>query len=229
MATLAELEEKLFTHFNNQELLKTALTHRSFLNEHRDVKFSNERLEFLGDAVLQFLSSQFLYERFPNSPEGELTNFRAALVCAPSLAEISRKIDVGSFLFLSKGEEDSGGRGREYILANTFEALLGALFLDRGLAVCKELVEKTLFPQIEVIVENKSYKDDKSLFQELVQEKYNQTPEYKELEAWGPDHDKTFLMGVFLGEREFGRGRGASKQKAEQEAARDALTRLIES
>lgn len=220
------LEKELNLNFANKELLKNALTHRSYLNEHKDVKFSNERLEFLGDAVLQFLSSKFLYEKFPNSPEGDLTNYRASLVCAPSLAEVSRKLNLGSYLFLSRGEEDSGGRGREYILANTFEAFLGALFLDQGLAACTSLVEEHLFPKIEEILSNQTYKDYKSRFQEYAQGKFNQTPEYKEVSSRGPDHNKTFQMGVYIGDEELGRGEGSSKQKAEQEAARDALVKL---
>ncbi|MCL5004091.1 MAG: ribonuclease III [Patescibacteria group bacterium] len=226
MEKIEKLEEEIGLNFNDKELLKTALTHRSYLNEHREVKCSNERMEFLGDAVLQFLSSRFLYEKFPDSPEGDLTNFRAALVCAPSLAKVSIELELGSYLFLSKGEEDSGGRLREYILANTFEALLGAVFLDRGIEACGRIVERYLFPGIDEILKNHTYKDYKSLFQELSQEKYNQTPEYKELSAWGPDHNKTFKMGVYLSAKLFGEGEGSSKQKAEQSAARDALAKL---
>lgn len=226
MDNLETLEQELSIKFNNKDLLKTALTHRSFLNEHKEVKFSNERLEFLGDAVLQFLSSRFLYEKFPGSPEGDLTNFRASLVCAPSLAEASRKLNFGEFLFLSRGEEDSGGRKREYILANTFEAFLGALFLDQGLEPCRKLVEESLFPKIEQVLSDQTYKDFKSRFQEYAQEKHNQTPEYKEVNSWGPDHNKTFQMGVYIGEKELGKGDGSSKQKAEQEAAHDALVKL---
>lgn len=226
MESFEQLEKELNLIFRNKELLKTALTHRSYLNEHKEVKFSNERLEFLGDAVLQFLSSQFLYEKFVSSPEGDLTNYRASLVCAPSLADVSQKLNLGSYLFLSRGEEDSGGRNREYILANTFEALLGALFLDQGLPACSALVEKHLFPKIDEIIESQTYKDYKSRFQEYAQEKYNQTPEYKEVSSWGPDHNKTFQMGVFIGREELGRGEGSSKQKAEQEAAQDALVKL---
>jgi len=226
MDKLEILEKELNVLFINKDLLKTALTHRSFLNEHKEVKFSNERLEFLGDAVLQFLSSKFLYGKFPNSPEGDLTNYRASLVCAPSLAEVSRVLNLGEYLFLSRGEEDSGGRKREYILANTFEAFLGALFLDQGLDPCNKLVDTYLFPKIEQILNDQTYKDYKSRFQEYAQEKYNQTPEYKEKSSWGPDHNKTFQMGVFIGEEELGKGEGSSKQKAEQEAARDALVKL---
>lgn len=226
MNDLLSLERGLGTKFKKIALLEMALTHRSYLNEHKEVKISNERLEFLGDAVLQFLSSHFLYGKFANLPEGELTNLRAALVCTPSLAEISRKLSVGGYLNLSRGEEDSGGRSREYILANAFEAILGAIFLDQGLEKAERFLETNLFPQIDQIYQSQSYKDDKSRFQELSQAKYNQTPEYKEIHAWGPDHDKRFLMGVYLSDKLFGQGQGLSKQKAEQEAARDALEKL---
>ena len=176
--------------------------------------------------MLQFLSSKFLYDRFPSSPEGDLTNFRASLVCAPSLAEASRMLNLGEYLFLSRGEEESGGRKREYILANTFEAFLGALFLDQGMEPCRKMVEGHLFPKIEEILSNQTYKDYKSRFQEYAQEQYNQTPEYKEVDSWGPDHNKTFVMGVYIGNKELGKGEGSSKQKAEQAAAKDALEKL---
>lgn len=220
------LENNLGLKFNRRELLETALTHRSYLNEHKQIKISNERLEFLGDAVLQFLSSRFLYEKFPGSPEGELTNYRASLVCAPSLAQASRQLNLGEYLFLSKGEEESGGRKREYILANTFEAVLGALFLDQGMDECRKLLEKELLPKIDEILQNRTYKDFKSLFQEYAQEKFNQTPEYREINSFGPDHNRTFVMGAFINNKEMGKGEGGSKQKAEQEAARDALVNL---
>lgn len=226
MLNIEHLERELNLNFNNKGLLENALTHRSYLNEHKEVKFSNERLEFLGDAVLQFLSSRYLYEKFPNSPEGDLTNYRASLVCAPSLAEVSLKLGLGEHLFLSRGEEESGGRKREYILANTFEALLGALFLDQGMEPCRKLVEENLLPKIDEVLENQTYKDYKSRFQEYSQEKYNQTPEYKEVDSWGPDHNKIFVMGVYIDEKELGKGEGSSKQKAEQEAAHNALVNL---
>lgn len=226
MLNIEHLERELNLNFNNKSLLENALTHRSYLNEHKEVKFSNERLEFLGDAVLQFLSSRYLYEKFPNSPEGDLTNYRASLVCAPSLAEVSLKLGLGEHLFLSRGEEESGGRKREYILANTFEALLGALFLDQGMEECRKLVEENLLPKIDEVLENQTYKDYKSRFQEYSQEKYNQTPEYKEVASWGPDHNKIFVMGVYIGEKGLGKGEGSSKQKAEQEAAHNALVNL---
>jgi len=223
---LKELETQLGINFKNQDLLRSSLTHRSYLNEHKDVKFSNERLEFLGDAVLQFLSSRFLYVKYPNREEGDLTNFRASLVCRPTLAKASGELNLGRYLFLSRGEEDSGGRQREYILANTFEALLGAVFLDQGMEPCDNLLIKFLFPKMDEIYQNQTYKDYKSRFQEYSQEKFGSTPEYKESSSWGPDHDRRFQMEAVIGEKIFGRGEGSSKQRAEQEAARDALEQI---
>lgn len=211
----------------NQELFVNAFTHRSYLNEHLDYKGpSNERLEFLGDAVLQLLSSEHLFNKYPLSPEGILTNYRSAIVCTPSIAEEAKKLGYGEFLFLSNGEDATGGRDREYILANTFEAVLGAIYLDLGIESCRKFVEKTLFYKVTRIVENEDYKDAKSKFQETAQEKRAITPVYKVLESWGPDHEKSFKVGVFLGEDLYGVGEGKSKQKAEQSAAIEGLKKL---
>jgi ribonuclease III len=224
---IQKLEKALGTPIQNKELFKTAFTHRSYLNEHPEYSNpSNERLEFLGDAVLQLLSSEFLYNQYPDSPEGELTNYRAAIVCTSSLAEESKRLNYGNFLYLSNGEESSGGREREYILANTFEAVLGALYIERGLDFCREFVTKELFYKTEEIVRQESYKDAKSRFQEVAQEKFGLTPHYEVIDAWGADHEKTFEVGVYLQDDIYGEGRGRSKQKAEQEAALDALKKL---
>lgn len=213
----------------NLDHFKIALTHRSYLNEHRDYKFpSNERLEFLGDAVLQFLTSEHLYKNHPKSPEGLLTNYRAAIVCTKSLAERSKELGYGELLLLSKGEEETGGRDREYILANTFEAVLGALYLDQNINTCRKFLEKTLFPHLKPIIENEEYKDHKSTFQEIAQERFGITPIYQVLSESGPDHAKRFITGVFAGSKKYGEGEGSSKQKAEQAAARDALEKLGE-
>lgn len=212
--------------YHDRNLLETALTHRSFLNEHSQVKESNERLEFLGDAVLQFLTSEYLYHKYPQSPEGYLTNLRAALVCTPSLAKTLRSIELNQFIRLSKGEEDSGGREKDYILANTFEAILGSLYLDSGLGSCRELIEKYLFTNLEDIVQSGTFKDYKSRLQELTQEKFSETPSYKEIESSGPDHDKNFVMGVILLNRVFAQGAGSSKQRAEQSAAKAAIEKI---
>ncbi len=212
---------------SNENLIKTAFTHRSYLNEHHDYPNpSNERLEFLGDAVLQLLSSEYLYNNYPEAPEGELTNYRSSVVCTPSLAEEAKRMGYGDLLLLSNGEEATGGRDREYILANTFEAVLGALYLERGLDRCRTFLEKELFPKIKELVESNVYKDAKSKFQELAQEKFGVTPVYQVVDSWGPDHEKTFKMSVFVGKESWGVGEGKSKQRAEQSAAENALKRL---
>lgn len=217
----------LGTQVNDEELFVTAFTHRSYLNEHHAAGLvSNERLEFLGDAVLQLLSSEFLYKKFPESPEGELTNYRSAVVCTPSLAQESRRLGYGKLLFLSKGEEATGGREREYILANTFEAVLGALYTQEGLEYCRIFVEKELLYKVDDIVREEKYKDAKSKFQELAQEKIGFTPEYTLVDSWGLDHDKTFKVQVKVGNQVFGEGVGKSKQRAEMEAAANGLEKL---
>jgi len=224
MMSSDELEHNLKIKFNDPELLKNAFVHRSYLNEHPAFELkSNERLEFLGDAVLELLTSEKLYHSYPERPEGDLTNFRAAVVCTTSLAEESRRLDLGNYLYLSKGEEESGGRDREYILANTFEALLGAIYLDQGLEACRQFLEENLFYKISDIVSSKKYRDAKSTFQEITQEEVGITPTYKVLGEWGPDHAKRFKMGVYLNERLVGTGEGSSKQEGEQAAAKNAL------
>ncbi len=219
-----KIEKIISLEFKDQTLITTAFTHRSYLNEHQENKNpSNERLEFLGDAVLQFLSSEFLYNSYPTFPEGNLTNIRAALVCTPSLAEESKKLGFGEFLLLSNGEEASGGRNREYILANTFEAVLGAVYLEHDVEKCRSYLEKNLFYKVSSIVDNNKYKDYKSNLQELSQAKFSQTPIYKVMEEQGPDHDKVFKVGIFILEKLYGTGKGSSKQRAEQAAAKNAL------
>jgi ribonuclease III len=222
-----KLEKILNIKIENRELFITAFTHRSYLNEHSAYKNpSNERLEFLGDAVLQLLSSEYLFNTYPNSPEGDLTNYRSAVVCTPSIGEEARRLGYGELLLLSNGEESTGGRDREYILANTFEAVLGALFFEKGIDFCREFVNKNLLYKIDDLINKQEYKDAKSLFQELAQEKTSITPVYNVLESWGPDHEKTFKVGVFLGDKLWGTGEGRSKQKAEQQAAVTALKAL---
>ena len=224
---LTQLETVLGTKITDIGLFETAFTHRSYLNEHTEYKNpSNERLEFLGDAVLQLLSSEFLYMKYPQSPEGDLTNFRASIVCTPSLAEEAKKLGYGSFLYLSKGEEATGGRNREYILANTFEAVLGALFLEKGLDFCRNFVQEKLLYKVDSIVKAEAFKDAKSKYQEAAQEKFGVTPRYDVIESWGMDHDKTFKVGVYLNDNLKGVGEGKSKQRAEQNAAVDALDKL---
>jgi len=204
-----------------------AFIHRSYLNEHSDPSLeSNERLEFLGDAVLQFLSSEYLYNKYPQRPEGELTAIRSALVCTTSLAEESKKIGYGNQLKLSVGEEETGGREKDYILANTFEAVLGALYLEEGIKACRVFLEEGLLTKTEKIIKEKKYIDFKSHFQEVAQAKLGITPNYKVLKEWGPDHEKTFAVAVFIGNKEWGRGEGGSKHRAEIAAAKDGLSHL---
>ncbi|MBU1016637.1 MAG: ribonuclease III [Patescibacteria group bacterium] len=217
-----KLEKKLNVSFVNKNLLIKALTHRSYLNEHKDLEESNERLEFLGDSILQFLTSEYLYNNY-SAQEGLLTSYRSAVVRTESLADESTKLGIGDFLLLSKGEEATGGRERPYILANTFEALLGAMYLDRGLDISRKFLEKTIFQKIAEVVQTKRYKDSKSSFQELAQEKKGITPLYKVIKEWGPDHDKKFKVAVFVGDSIEGAGEGNSKQRAEETAAQNAL------
>lgn len=221
---LEKLEKELNLKFKNKDLLKNAFIHRSYLNEHSDEPLPhNERLEFLGDSVLAFVVSEHLYEHFPNHPEGDLTNFRASLVNAKSLAKIARALKLGEYLLLSRGEEASGGRNRQYLLANTFESLLGALYLDQGTQKARQFVHETVLPSLDEIIEGKLYKDFKSQLQELSQEKVGTTPNYRLMSEQGPDHAKTFTMGVYLESRLVASGTGQSKQEAEQEAAKQAL------
>jgi ribonuclease-3 len=221
---LQNLERRIKVQFHDQSLLKTALIHRSYLNEVRDQKLeNNERLEFLGDAVLELLVTGFLFENYPDRSEGDLTSFRAATVKTESLAQTAELIGLGEYLYMSKGEERTGGRNRPYILANTFEALLGALYLDQGIEAAKTFLEQNLFGKIEAIVKNRLDIDSKSKLQELAQERFGFTPVYQMVNAEGPDHLKTFEMAVKIGEHSFATGSGKSKQEAEQAAAANAL------
>jgi ribonuclease III len=210
--------------FANTDLLVEALTHRSYLNEHREYTGgNNERLEFLGDAVLELAVTDFLFKKFPAKPEGELTSFRAALVNTVSLAESARALGINDFLLLSKGESKDTGRARDVILADAFEALIGALHLDQGYAAAERFIAKHIYIKIDQVIKNRSYQDAKSRFQESAQEKRGITPVYETLSEVGPDHNKRFTVGVFVGEKEIARGEGQSKQEAEQAAAQAAL------
>lgn len=210
--------------FTDKELLKQAFTHRSYINEHRGVGVHNERLEFLGDAVLQLIITDHIYSTYPDVPEGTLTAYRAALVNSVTLSQVAEEIGVNDFLLLSKGEaKDINSRARGYILADTYEAIVGAIHLDQGYAVAKQFVEQTIFPKLESVIAEESWKDAKSRFQELAQEHTSTTPVYKTTEERGPDHDKWFKVAVFVGDEQIAEGGGASKQDAEQEAAQKAL------
>jgi len=210
--------------FKNKELLRRAFTHRSYLNENRGSESShNERLEFLGDAVLELMVTEYLFEKYPDSNEGDLTAYRASLVNAITLSEVAQKIGVNDFLLLSKGEAKDTGKARQYILANTIEAIIGAIYLDQGYDSAKYFISKNLFHLIDKIVADQSWIDAKSKFQEKAQEKDGQTPLYKSLKEEGPDHDKRFTIGVYLGKELIAEGSGMSKQEAEQVAAKKAL------
>jgi ribonuclease-3 len=211
--------------FKNRDLLIEAFCHRSYLNEHPDFHLPhNERLEFLGDAVLELIVTEYLYKKYPEKNEGELTNWRAALVNAKILGELAKDLGFNDFLLLSKGEEKETGKARLYILANTFEALIGAIYLDQGYEVAKNFVEKNLIERkLPEIIEKGLFKDPKTRFQEEAQERVKITPTYKVLEEWGPDHAKHFVVGVFLGNELIAKGEGTSKQEAEEEAAKNAL------
>lgn len=215
--------DKIIKKFKNKSLLKEAFTHRSYLNETREKLNSNERLEFLGDAVLELLVSEHLFHRFPNFPEGRLTNLRSAIVRAESLARVARKLNLGEKLLMSKGEEEGGGRKNLSLLANCFEALLGALYLDQGINRVKEFLQATLFIYVPEIIKKRIYQDFKSYLQEKVQEKTKISPIYKVLKEVGPDHQKIFTVGVYVKDKKMGQGRGKSKQEAEQEAAKEGL------
>ena len=224
MKDFSPLEKKLGLKFKNKDLLVQAFCHRSYLNEKPDFYLTNnERLEFLGDAVLELVVTEDIYQNYPEKPEGELTNWRAALVNSKFLGKLARDLDFNDFLLLSKGEAKELGKARLYILANTFEALIGAVYLDRGYKICQEFIKKHLMPKLPDILEKGAFRDAKSRFQEEAQERTGITPLYKVLEEWGPDHAKHFIIGVFLNEELVAKGDGSSKQEAEEEAAKNAL------
>lgn len=224
MKDFSQFEQKINVTFSNKDLLAEALTHRSYLNENSSWRLPhNERLEFLGDAVLELVTTEFLFKKYPSKPEGELTNFRAALVNANMLSRVATEMRIGDFILLSHGEARDTGRARSFILANAFEALIGALYLDADYAVAKKTIEQFLLPKIDEVLEKGLFRDSKSLFQEKAQEKNGITPAYRVLKEWGPDHDRHFLLGVYLGSELIAEGEGPSKQIAEQKAAEAAL------
>lgn len=227
---LNEVESRIKVIFKDKNLLQKALTHRSYLNENKDYNLPhNERLEFLGDAVLELLVTEFLFNKYPEEAEGILTSVRSAAVKTETLAEQSRNLGYGEYLLMSHGEEITGGRDRDYILANTFEAMLGAMYLDQGIDICRDFLEREHFPMVKDIMEGKSYVDNKSKLQELAQEQYKLTPYYELMGEDGPDHDKEFTMGVKIGDKLYGTGKGKNKQTAEQEAADAAYNKIMKS
>jgi ribonuclease-3 len=219
-----ELEKNIGITFNNKDLLTESLTHRSYINEYPRWHLPhNERLEYLGDAVLELFVSEELFKKFPTQPEGQLTVFRAALVNYQILAKVAEKIGLQNFILMSRGEKKDTGKAREVILANAMEALIGAIYLDQGFEKIRPFVDKFVMSNLDAVLKNKSYKDAKSELQEVVQEKYKLTPTYDVLTEVGPAHKRIFKMGVYFGEKLIADGSGASKQEAELEAAKNAL------
>lgn len=221
---LTPVEEKIGVVFNNRDLLTQALVHRSFLNENRDFPLGhNERLEFLGDAVLELVVTEYLYKNYEN-PEGELTNWRASLVNSNMLAALTSELDIEEFLFLSRGEQkDSNSKARLKILANVFESLVGAIYIEHGYDTSKDFISRRLLVKLKHILENKLYLDPKTYFQEAAQEQMSITPIYKVLNEDGPDHDKRFTVAVYLNTDKVAEGEGSSKQEAQVNAARKAI------
>lgn len=222
---LHKLQTILGTQFSDLDLLRSAVTHRSYLNEHKEATWDhNERLEFLGDAVLELVVTDFLFNKYPDKPEGELTAVRAALVNTVSLSAASEQLGINEFLMMSKGEAKDMGRARQYILANTFEACIGAIYMDQGYAAAQVFIATHLFPKTDEIVHKRLWQDPKSRFQELAQEHHSVTPTYDTVAQEGPDHDRVFTVGVFLKKEQVAAGTGRSKQEAEQAAALAAIT-----
>jgi len=224
---LEQFENAIGLTFRDKSLLQRALTHRSYLNENPDLPYlDNERLEFLGDAILDFVAAEFLYQRYPEMSEGDLTSLRAALVRGDSLARFAIDLGMPPFLMMSRGEDAAGGRSRAALLAGAFEALIGALYLDQGFNAARALILGSLEPAAEIVHQERLDRDAKSMLQELSQGRLQVTPLYRLVETRGPDHAKEFTIAVIIKEQEYGRGTGRSKQIAEQEAARNALETL---
>ena len=224
MINFSNFEKKTKIIFKNKKLLEQAFIHRSYINENPSTSLShNERLEFLGDAVLELVVTDFLYKKYPNYTEGELTALRSALVNAVIISEVATSIGMNDYLLLSKGEAKDNGKARQYILANTYEAYIGALYLDQDIDVVDKFVHRFLLPKTQEIVSKKLWRDAKSLVQEKAQEFVNITPAYKVLNESGPDHDKHFTVGIYFGSSLIAEGKGKSKQEAEQKAAETAL------
>lgn len=224
MIDCKKFQRKIGCTFNDITLLERAFTHRSYINEHRGEGLKhNERLEFLGDAVLELVVTEFLFEKYPDRHEGELTAFRAALVNTSTLSTVGTGLGMNEYLRLSKGEAKDTGRARHYILANTMEAVIGALYLDQGYVVAQNFIAENIFPLTDDVVKKRLWQDAKSRFQEVAQEKVSITPAYQTVKEEGPDHDKHFTVAVFLDDTKVAEGIGKSKQEAEQEAATNAL------
>jgi ribonuclease-3 len=226
MADLAALQQTLGIGFNDPSLLEQALVHSSYLNENPAITASNERLEFLGDAVLGLVIAEELYQCLPQSPEGEMTALRSSLVRGDALARLARAISLGSHLYLGKGEEASGGQSKPANLAGALEAVIAAVFLDQGLATARAFILRLMAKELDQAIRQGIKPDYKSRLQELIQARYQQTPAYQVIQAVGPDHDRSFTIEVKMGDTVLGRGAGKNKKSAEEEAARAALDRL---
>ncbi len=212
--------------FKDKKLLDQVFTHRSYLNENSETLESNERLEFLGDSILSFVVSSYIFEKNPSLEEGQLTNIRSVLTNTETLYSISKKLGLGQFLKLSRGEERSGGRESKTLLANTLEAFIGGLFLDQGLEAVRDFIQKVIISEASEIIEAQGLKDPKSQLQEKLQEVHKQSPVYKIIKEEGPDHNKFYTIGVYIGEKLLAEGTGSSKQEGEKSAARAALETL---
>jgi ribonuclease-3 len=224
---IKDFEKSLKLDFNDKLLIQRALTHKSYPNENRRLNLKdNERLEFLGDSVLSLSVSTYIFNKFSDFPEGELAKMRAVIVSAPILAEVAKRIELGQFLFLGKGEEMTGGRERDSILADTMEAIFGALYLDQGFTAAADFILELLKIDIINVAEGNHIQDYKTMLQEVIQENGNNRPEYEVVDEEGPDHNKIFIVAVKLNEDNLGSGQGSSKKEAEQEAAKVALDKL---
>lgn len=225
---LTKLQKRLGVKFKDDSLLKQALVHRSYLNEHPDFKMGhNERLEFLGDAVLEIVVTEYLYLSFVDTPEGDLTNWRASLVNAKMLYEVASELGIEDCLYLSKGESrDKNKKSRQFILANAVEAIIGAMYLDQGIGAAKKFILKNVVSKLDDILRNQTYLDPKSTFQEKAQEHKGVTPHYEILDEQGPDHAKIFTVGLYLGEEMVASGKGSSKQEAQVDAAANGLKKM---
>lgn len=222
--TIEDLEKSISIVFKDRSLIETVFIHRSYLNEHRSLNLEhNERLEFLGDAVLELCATEFLFLTFPDKAEGEMTNWRSALVKGESLSTESKRLGINDLLKTSRGEAKNTGKARDLLLANALEALIGAIYIDQGYTVARKFVEDNILYKLPEILEQGSYYDPKSKFQEMAQETLGITPTYELISESGPDHSKTFVMGAFLGSEKVGEGSGASKQRSQSDAAKNAL------
>lgn len=221
--TLKTLIDSLGLTIKNEHLIQNAFVHRSYLNEGKDFSESNERLEYLGDAVLELSTSHYLFNTYPDFQEGMLTNVRAALVRTESLGELAESLGFAKLLLMSKGEEATGGRQNRSILADTFEAFLGAIYLDQGYPAVVDILSKYLFIKAENVLKTQTYKDNKSLLQEIAQARFKSTPIYELISEDGPDHNKAFVMQVEIAGTKYGEGSGKSKQTAQEDAARKTL------